>query len=188
MPWDGEEDAAVARVRDQDGAVARQEAGVEDQMDALAGNNHCLRGRFGFLTESIRESSSGIDHHLRRRAKLLARFAIASRDTVHKALVVLRQARDFRVVEKGSSLLMRSNGHVDEQTGVIELAIVVDRASSQAFGFQGREMLEGFLLGEDTRCSKTVFTRKKLIQLQAQSVKRRFPPIIVGYDEGQVMH
>src|SRR5882724_10634105 len=188
MPRDREEDTAVARVRNQDGAVARQEAGVEDQMDALAGDNHRVRGRFGFLTESICESSGGIDNYSRRCAKLLARFGIASRDAAHKALVVLRQARDFRVVEKGSSLLMRSNGHVDEQTGIIELAIVVDCAAAQAFGFQGREMLEGFLLGEDTRCSKTVFTRKKLIQLEAESVKRRFPPIIVGYDEGQVMH
>src|SRR5882762_6545349 len=179
MPRDREEDAAVARVWNQDGAVARQEAGVEDQMDALAWNNHCLRVRFGFLTESISEGAGGIDHYSRRCAKLLARFGIASRDAVHKALVVLCQLRDFRVVENRGSLLMRGDGHVDEQTGIIELAIVVDRASSQALGFQGGKLLEGFLFREDTRGSKTVFPSKKLIQLEAESVKGCLPPVIV---------
>ena len=67
---------------------------------------------------------------------------VACADALHKSLSVLRQPRDFDIVQQCGALLVSGGHHVDEQPGVVELSVVIDRAAAQAFGLQCWQMFE----------------------------------------------
>src|SRR6202044_2185925 len=60
--------------------------------------------------------------------------------------------------------------------------------AAQALGLQGRQMFESLFLGKDARCSESVFTGEQLIELQSETVEGSLPPIVVRYDEGEIVH
>ena len=94
--------------------------------------------------KQVAESAGRVDHNFRGGAKFVAGFDVARADAVHKSLSVFRQPRDFDVIQQRRALLESGGHHVDEQPGVIELSIVINRAAAQAFGLQRWQMFERF--------------------------------------------
>src|ERR1019366_7250242 len=85
--------------------------------------------------------------------------------------------------------LLESGGHhVDEQAGIVELSIVINRAAAQAFGLECRQMFERLFSGKNARGSKPVLTGEQLIELQAETVERSLPPVIIRHDEREIAH
>ena len=76
---------------------------------------------------------------------------------------------------------------MDEQAGVVELSVVINGAAAQALGLQGRQMFERFFLGKNARSSEAVLAGEQLVEFQSQAVERRFPPIVVGHDESEIV-
>jgi hypothetical protein len=68
------------------------------------------------------------------------------------------------------------------------LAVIVDDATAEFLGLESGQSLQSLFLGEQFRGAKAVLAGKQVIELQANSVKRSFPPRVVGNDEGEVMH
>ena len=157
-------------------------------MNALAGNDHRRGGRVRLEPKQIAESAGGVDYNLRGGAKFVAGFDIAGADSVHKSLSVLGQSRDFHIVQQRGALLESGGHHVNEQPGVVELSIVINCAAAQAFGLQCGQMFERLFSGKNARGAKPVLAGQQLIQLQAETVERSFPPVVVGHDESKIVH
>ena len=103
-----------------------QERSVEHQVDALARRDHRLRRRVGRTPQVVGEWTGGVDHHLGARFHLLAGLGIAEADAVHEAIAVFRHLRDFGVVEQRRALFAGRRHQVDQQAGVVKLAVEVD--------------------------------------------------------------
>ena len=149
VPGNCEQHAAIAGVRNHNRAFTLQEARIEDQVNALAGNDHRRDGRLRLEPKQIAESAGGVDHNLRGGAKFVAGFDIAGADSVYKSLSVLGQSRDFDIVQQRGALLESGGHHVNEQPGVVELSIVINCAAAQAFGLQCRQMFERLFAGKN---------------------------------------
>src|ERR1700729_2878612 len=100
-------------------------------MNALTRNNHRRGVSFRFGPKQITEGAGSINHNPCGGAKFVARFNIASTDAIHKSLSVFRQPRNLGIIEQGCSLLESRYRHVDEQSRVVELSVVVNRAATQ---------------------------------------------------------
>ena len=188
VPRDGEHHAPVARVRHHDRAVARQERPIEHEMDALARRDQRRRVRLGEMADAVTERAGGVDHHRRVDLERVTGFEIASHETVNEAVDALRDAGDLRVVEQRRALLGRGLHEVDQQPRIVELAVVIDHPAAQALGLDRRQALQRLVTREDFRGAETVLPGQHVVDLESDPVERRFPPVVVGDDEGQVAH
>src|SRR5262249_19444814 len=50
------------------------------------------------------------------------------------------------------------------------------------------QQLERALLGEDPRRAEAELSRQQVVDLEAEAVERRLPPVVVRYDEGEVTY
>ena len=117
-------------MRNHDGAVAGQERSIEYQMDALAGCDHRLHRRVGLAAQVVGERTGGVDYHLGGGFEFLARLDVAESYAVHEALGILGEIRDLGVVEQGGALLESGRDQVDQQAGIVKLAVEVNHAAS----------------------------------------------------------
>ena len=90
------------------------------------------------------------------------------------------------VVEERRALFGGGLDQVDQQPGVVELAVVVDHSAAQAFGPDRRQPRQRLVPREDLRGSEPVLAGQDVVDLQAQPVEGRLPPVVAGHDERQV--
>src|SRR5262249_56180325 len=112
------------------GAVARKGGAVEDEVDALAGGDHWGGGGVHQTADGVAEGARGIDDDLGLDAEFLARLLVTGANAVDVSLGVAGQGRDLNVVEKRGAMFGGGGDEVDEQAGVVELAVVVDDAAA----------------------------------------------------------
>src|SRR5260370_31476194 len=98
MPWDSEHHPPVAGMRHHNGAVARNEGSIEDQMDSLTGSNDRFYRRVCLAAKIIAERARGVNHHFALGAKLRAGFRIVSDNAVNEIFRVPCERRYRRVV------------------------------------------------------------------------------------------
>ena len=118
----------------------------------------------------------------------LAGFQVGERDAVHEALGVVGQPDDRGVVEQHGALLLGRLGQVDQQPGVVELTVVVEDAAAQSVSLEIRDVGEHLVLAEVARFAEPVAEGEQVVDLHADAVERRLPPVVVGHDEGQVVN
>ena len=107
-------------------------------------------------------------------------------DPVEEPVRLLREPGHAHVVEERGALLGRGLDQVDEEPRVVELAVVVDDPAAEPLGLDRRQPFEGLLAGQDLRIAEAVLAGKDVVDLQADAVEGRLPPVVVGDDEGQV--
>ena len=134
MPRNRKHHAAIAGVRNHNGAIARQKGSVQHQVNALARRDHRDSIGFGHPPHCIAERAGRIDHHLRPHREGFARFQIHRGHTIQKSVSVLREPNYLRVIQKRGALLCRRRHQVDQQSSIVELTVVVNHAAAQAFG------------------------------------------------------
>src|SRR6266700_1796504 len=157
-------------------------------MNSLAGHDHGQDGGFGGAPQPVAESARRIDHHFRRRAKFLSAFKVARNDAIDESHAIFIESRDFDIVQQRRTLLESSEYHVNEQARVIELAVIVNRSTTEAFSLEGWEPFQRFLAREQARLAESVLAGEKLVELQTQAIKRSFPPVVIRDDECEVSH
>src|SRR6185295_12760546 len=101
-----------------DGVVAGEEAAVEDEVDALRRRDHGFGGGIGGAAQVVGEGAGGIDDD----------FGAGG---------------DGGVIEESGALLPAGGDEVDEEAGVVELAVEIDDAAFEAFCLDGGEALQG---------------------------------------------
>lgn len=147
VPGDGEEDAAVVCAGDHDGGVSGEELAGEDEVDALAGGYDVVGLGVVHVADGIDEDAGGIDDAVGADFVLVAGFDALGLDADDVA-VFLDEAAGAGVIEDDGAVIDGGAGEVDGEAGVIELAVVVDDAAIEAFGFEGGEEVCYFLAGE----------------------------------------
>ena len=131
MPGDGEEHPAVVRVGDHDGAVAGEEAAMEDEVDPLAGGDQGDGGRIVEPPDGVREHPRGIDHRPGGDRMRLAGLLVAEEGAGHQA-VLLRQGLGLEIVDRQPDKVRAGAGEGHGQAGVVELAVLVDHPAAEA--------------------------------------------------------
>jgi hypothetical protein len=76
---------------------------------------------------------------------------------------------------------------MDEETGVVELAIMIEDPTAETVLADGGEAGKGFFEGEDVRLAEVVLASEKVVDLHADAVEGGFPPGVVGDDEGEIV-
>ncbi len=99
----------------------------------------------------------------------------------------LDETNDRRVVGEGRPEGRGGLGEVDREPGVVELAVVIDDAASEAAGLDGGKPLERFFAGEVSRRAEAELSREGVVDAEADAVERSFPPVVVGNDEGELV-
>ena len=117
-----------------------------------------------------------------------AGFVIACDNAVHIAFVIAQQAGCRTVIHHRGAMIGGGHGEVDEQARIVELAVVVDDAAAQFFRFQCGKALKSLLFAEQLRRAEPVLAGKQVVELEADAIERRFPPGVVGNNEGEVVH
>ncbi len=176
VPGNGEEHAAVAGVRHHDGGVAQQKRTLEDQVNTLAGLDHSAGMRIGEAAYLVSKDAGGVDHHVGLRGELPATFAVQSDDSIHEAILVLRDFDDSGVVQQRRIVIGSSSRKMDEQSRVVELAVVVDDAVFQPLRLDVGQTFECLLAGENARSAESVLAGEEVIDLEAYSIEWRLPP------------
>ena len=188
VPWNRKHDAAVGRVRDHDRVAARQERSIEHEVDALAGCNERDGIRVHEAAHVIALRPRSVDHDARRRAKLVPALRVSRDDAVDEAVSIAGQRRRRRVIQNQRALFDRGLRQVDQQPGIVELAVVVHDAATQTLGLDGRQARERVFLGEDLGLPESIAACQHVVHLEADAVERRFPPFVVRDDECEVCH
>ena len=114
--------------------------------------------------------------------------SVAEADAIHEAIAVLRHGRDLGVVEQRRALFAGGRHQVDQQAGVVELAVEVDHPAFQAFRLDGGQALQRFLARENARSAEAILAGQQIVELQPDAIERRFPPIVIGHHEAQIAH
>ena len=83
---------------------------------------------------------------------------------------------------------LRGLSKIDGQTRIIELPVVVDHATRQAVGFNGRDNLNGFGFAQDPRWLEPQLSRELIVHLHADSVEGALPPFVIWNNEGHVVN
>ncbi len=118
---------------------------------------------------------------------LLAGLAVARGEAVDVAVGVALQAGGRAVVDDGGAVFGGGHGEMNEEAGIVELAVVVDDAAAQLFGLEGGQALEGLLARKQARCAEAVLAGEQVVELEADAVEGRLPPGVVGNDEGEIV-
>ena len=136
--------------------------------------------------DGVTERARRIDDDARADSKLALAFDVFCDDAVDEAVRGLRQGSHANVVEHRRAARGRRLHQVDQQPRVVELPVVVDHAAAKSFGADRRQTLERLFAREDRRVAEPVLACQQVIELQADAVERRLPPVIARDDEGQV--
>ena len=186
VPRNGEHHPAVLGVRHHDGGVAREKRAVEDQVDTLARRDDRCGCRVRQPPHVVGERTSGVDDDARRGMDGFAALQIPRHDPINRAVGGPRQRGHRRVIEQRRALLDRRLDEIDQQPGVVELAVVVDDAAAQTVRPDCRQPPQRLLARQDRRVAEAVLTGEHVVDLQPDAVERRLPPVVVGNHERQV--
>lgn len=148
VPGDGEEDAAVVGLGDHDGGVSGEELAGEDEVDALAGGDDVFGLGVVHVADGIDEDAGGIDDAMGADFVLAAGFDALGLHADDVAVFLLHEAAGAGVIEDDGAVIDGGACEVDGEAGVVELAVVIDDAAGEAFGFEGGEELDHVLTGE----------------------------------------
>ena len=102
-----------------------------------------------------------------------------------EAIGIFLEGEDWGIIEEGRALFGGGGDEVDEEAGVIELAIEVDDATGEAIGFEIGEASEGGFFGEEFGGTEAKFAGEELIDFETDAIERAFPPGVTGDDEGE---
>lgn len=102
-----------------------------------------------------------------------------------EAIGIFLEGEDWGIIEEGGALFGGGGDEVDEEAGVIELAIEVDDTPGEAIGFEIGEAGEGGFFGEELGGTEAKFAGEELIDFEADAIERAFPPGVTGDDEGE---
>ena len=160
---------------------------VQHEVDALARRDHRRGGRVVDLADRVAERAGGVDDAAGGDGVLLPRFQVREHHPVDEALGVVGKPDDRGVVEQHRTLFFGGLGQVDQQPGVVELAVVVEDAAAQSVLLQLRDAGEHLFLPRVARLPEAVAESQHVVDLHADAVERGLPPGVVGHDEGQVM-
>ena len=94
---------------------------------------------------------------------------------------------DFGVVQYRRALIRRGSDQVYEEPTIVKLTVIIDNASGESVGIYIGKFPQRFLLGNLAGFSKTVFAREQLVDFEANSVERTFPPGIAGHNASQLI-
>ena len=130
MPWNGEHHAPVGRMRNQNRRFPWQERLVENQVDALRRRDHRCRVGIGQLPHAVAECPRGVDHHPRPQFKLAAGHPVQHPRAIDEPVVAAQQVHGFAMVHRRRAPLDRRQDHLDQQSGVVELAVVINHAAA----------------------------------------------------------
>src|SRR5271170_1272800 len=104
-------------------------------MDPLAGCNHSTARRIVETPDRIAEDTCRIDHDFRAKRPFLLAFQISGVDSNDPPLF-LDQPDDGEIVETNSSLVCSRPGQYAGEARIVELPVVIDASSFQAFRFE----------------------------------------------------
>jgi hypothetical protein len=137
------------------------------------------------VPDGIRKRPGGVDDDARGDAELGIALDVARDDAVDCAARGPGDVRDPHVVEQDRALISGGLCHVDQQPGVVELAIVVQNAAAKAGGAQRRYPPERRPLRQDLRTAEAALPGQQAVRHQADAVERRLPPLVGRDDEGE---
>src|ERR1700675_3542864 len=130
VPRNREQHSAVAGVWNHNRAIALQEARFENEVNALAGDDHRSGGGFRVEAKRVAESPGGVDHDFSSGSKFVAGFDVTYADAIHESLSIFCQSGNFDVVQQRCALLESRGDHMDKQPGVVELSVVINGAAT----------------------------------------------------------
>src|SRR5215510_12004101 len=144
MPWDGKHHTRVAGVRHHNGTVPGKKRPIKYQVYPLTGSDHSSNMGVSHATHGIAKGTGCVNHHLRTNLQFLATLQVYSHDSVEESVAVMREARHCHVVQECRALLGRRPDQIDKQPGIVELTIVVNDSTAQAFCFDSWQPLQSF--------------------------------------------
>src|SRR5215470_16797283 len=141
-------------------------------MNSLAGFYH--GGRFGFshLSDTVSKHAGGIDDHLCLNTVLGSTFVITSNYAVDIAFVILKNICDRHIVHEGRAMIDCGRSQMNQQSRIVELAVIVDDSATQAVSLKRRQALKCFIVGKNTGLAEAILASKHVVQFQTDSVKR----------------
>ena len=145
-------------------------------MNTLTGDHH----RFGaWLREStgfVGEDSGGIDNGARWDGETLVGFAVDGDDSTDEPVFIFGKFGDAAVVEDCGTVLGCGGDEMDEQAGVVELAVVIHHTATETVLPDRGKQFEGLFEGEGLGGAEAVLAGEKIVDLHADAIERSLPP------------
>ena len=183
QPRHGKQHAAIGGFGHHQGLWVGPKTFVHHQVHALTGGHHGLRAAV-LLAQRIHPHPRGIDHATRLNLVRLAGEGVGALQASHLAFDV-EQAFGPHAVEQQGPLAHCAARQRQRQLGIVELPVPILHAATQSRSLHRWQASQRVLARQKLGVPQTGCACQGVVHLQADAVKRLFPPRIGGHDKGQ---
>ena len=187
VPRHCKQHAAIVGVRHHDCGIAGQKRLVEHQVHALARPDDVRTRRLVHFEDSVGKNARRVDHHTALDLRFPAVLDIKRSQAAHHARG-FDQAGHLHVIDRRAAEVSERLREVDGESGIVELAVVVNHAASERFRFDRRNALQCLGARQKLRLANAQAAGQRVVNLHPHAVERSFPPLITRHDEGAITH
>ena len=188
QPRHRKQNAAIGRLGHHQGVIGREERFVNHQVHTLAGCDdrpaNAPAGLAVLAAQGIDPDTGGVDHARCVNLYLPTGFSVAALHAGNPAGFV-NQSAGFAIINQQRTAGGRRARQHQRQTRIVKLAVPVFDAAAQVLRVGGRQQRAGLCAAQEFGGTEPGFASQRVVGLQADAIKRRFPPMVRRHHKGK---